>query len=412
MAAITTTTISNALGVWNSRKLNRVLHGKQHRPVLNLMRKQPTGGEDYRVDILTDWGGQTSYTFAEAQSYGGNPVLGRFKIGENIPDPLHRTVQLDSKALLVANGDPKKNLSKAILRTEQMIEPMADDVERQLIQGDGYNSLATVVSVSTASCVVTPARAARYFRPGMAVRAAATKGGNWIDSAAKAIVLSSKGTTGVVTFTANLSTTLASLAATNFLFESGSGTASANTRLGTIGLAGYASVPVASESFLGEDRTVAPDQMAMVRFTSGSLSDIQKAILDADALAEGVNGGMRNKCLLSTINFAVLSDTLTSQVRYTPATPVRAGFKSINIQGGSSEIEIVSSTHVNDDEFFVLDWDSMHIAHLGDTPVFIDDLDGSMARKQAAASGIEIRSLASLHIANERPGCSVYGTLS
>lgn len=405
--AITHANLSSALGAYTA-KLDRVLHGKKHRLGLNLLKKVQVAGEDHRVPVLSDWGGGVSSSFSDAQATGGVPVIGRYLVGANLAS-LHRTVQIESKALVLAEKDPGKFLSETFLRVDLAMEALLDEMERA-IWGDGYNAIGVISSTTGQTITLTVPQNAKYFRKGMRCVVAATAGGALRDSGNYITVSSKNVNTGVITFTTTVGSSISGITAGDYVFGKGNA-ANTSTRVGCLGFSAWGETPTTSESFLGLDRSTNPGVLSMLRST-GSASDIEKAITDADALALETNGGVRDKAVLNPRDYAVLAQAIGSQIQYVPGTNVKAGYSFVTVNSQSGPIEVHSSPYVDNGTLYVLDWDSFGLYSAFPKVATIDDLDGSRAMKMASDSGIEIRALSFYQLATSRPGCSVRVSLS
>lgn len=408
--ATTVSKIAKAFDIFTRKELSKVQLGRKDAKFFNRVKKvSMPAGEGYRIPIWGS-GGIVSHTMSSAQTYGADPDVQRFVVSSEALVEFYRILRIDNKAIRSAKADSKGTVMDALGKMQDSVEQVVLAVEREMF-GDGYSILGTVATASTASVTLANKGDAKFFRPGQGVVGSASDGGALIDSGAVATVLGVNPKDGIVTFTANLSTTLASATTGTRLFPAGSA-AAGGARKGMHGLRWWAETPSGGESFLGLDRSTNTGSLALQTF-SGSSSDIRKAIQDADAAAYDVNGTTRDLAYINPIDYSTLADQeFVAQARLGGGSKADVGYSTIAVNATSGVIACESTPYMPRGYLALLNAGSWELVHLPDNPVNIDDLDGSPAMKQASSPGIEARVEAYLDLACTAPGANSWVTLA
>lgn len=402
------TTVANAFSIFTKKELGKVQLGRKDCKFFNRIRKvKMPAGEGYRIPMWGS-GGIVSHTMTSAQTYGADPDVQRFVISSGSLSKFHRILQISNEAIRAGMADPSTFVRESLRGLQDSVEQTVLVVERELL-GDGYASIGVCATASTASITLATRGDAKFFRKGMGVVASLTAGGALIDSGAVAIVSGVNPQNGTITFSANLSTTLASLTTGGYLFPAGSAAAN-GTRKGVHGVQWWAETPSGGESFFGLDRSLNTGAYTVQPFT-GSSADIRKSIQDADAANYDINGTMRDWALLNPRDYSTLADQeYVANVRLGEGANKTVGLSKIMINSTSGVIECESSPFIPQGKIALLNAGTWELVHLPDEPVNIDDLDGSAAMKLASSAGIEARVEGYVELACTEPGANTWIT--
>ncbi len=402
------TTVANAFSIFTRKELGKVQLGRKDCKFFNRIRKvKMPAGEGYRIPMWGS-GGIVSHTMTSAQTYGADPDVQRFVISSGSLSKFHRILQISNEAIRAGMADPSTFVRESLRGLQDSVEQTVLVMERELL-GDGYASIGVCATASTASITLATRGDAKFFRKGMGVVASLTAGGALIDSGAVAIVSGVNPQNGTITFSANLSTTLASLTTGGYLFPAGSAAAN-STRKGVHGVQWWAETPSGGESFFGLDRSTNTGAYTVQPFT-GSSADIRKSIQDADAANYDVNGTMRDWALLNPRDYSTLADQeYVTNVRLGEGANKSVGLSKIAINSTSGVIECESSPFIPQGKIALLNAGTWELVHLPDEPVNIDDLDGSAAMKLASSAGIEARVEGYVELGCTEPGANTWIT--
>lgn len=404
------TTVANAFSIFTKKELGKVQLGRKDCKFFNRIRKvKMPAGEGYRIPMWGS-GGIVSHTMTSAQTYGADPDVQRFVISSGSLAKFHRILQISNEAIRAGMADPSSFVRESLRGLQDSVEQTVLVMERELL-GDGYASIGVCATASTASITLATRGDAKFFRKGMGVVASTTIGGSLMDSGAVAIVSGVNPQTGTITFSANLSTTLASLTTGGYLFPAGSA-AAGGTRKGVHGIQWWAETPSGGESFFGLDRSTNTGAYTVQLFT-GSSADIRKSIQDADAANYDVNGTMRDWALLNPRDYSTLADQeYVANVRLGEGANKSVGLSKIAINSTSGVIECESSPFIPAGKIALLNASTWELVHLPDEPVNIDDLDGSAAMKLASSAGVEARVEGYVELACPNPGANTWITVA
>ncbi len=402
------TTVANAFSIFTRKELGKVQLGRKDCKFFNRIRKvKMPAGEGYRIPMWGS-GGIVSHTMTSAQTYGADPDVQRFVISSGSLSKFHRILQISNEAIRAGMADPSTFVRESLRGLQDSVEQTVLVMERELL-GDGYASIGVCATASTASITLATRGDAKFFRKGMGVVASLTAGGALIDSGAVAIVSGVNPQNGTITFSANLSTTLASLTTGGYLFPAGSAAAN-STRKGVHGVQWWAETPSGGDSFFGLDRSTNTGAYTVQPFT-GSSADIRKSIQDADAANYDVNGTMRDWALLNPRDYSTLADQeYVTNVRLGEGANKSVGLSKIAINSTSGVIECESSPFIPQGKIALLNAGTWELVHLPDEPVNIDDLDGSAAMKLASSAGIEARVEGYVELGCTEPGANTWIT--
>lgn len=403
MASITT--LKNAFSVFTRKQLPQVqLQAKDCFLFNNIRKVRMPASESYRVPV-EEAGGQVSHTFVPSQTYGGDPEINRFVIESDNLKEFYRNLVVTNKAIRAMKADPTMGVTRHIKRAVTSVQEVTKEIERELFR-DASSSLGTVSAVGATTATMTIPSNAKYIRPGAGLVGSATSTGALIDGGAVAVVESVNPISGVVTFDAALSGTLASLTATNHLFYAGSAAAGSTVK-GLVGLDAYAT----GGTIHGVTTSQNPSVYQLLT-TTGQLTDIQKALTDADAFGWDLNGTMRDTIVLNALDFARFADTTTQQVQYAPGKGAAVGFEFLTVHGASGAMKVVSSPFCPRSTGYLLKMDSLELVYLPDNVVNLDDIDGKESNRQAAAAANEWRVESYCELGITTPGANIQVTFS
>lgn len=417
MATATSANLAKGLIThFRDSKYDEIIHTKKHRAFMTRVKMVPFAGEDYQCPVYSSHGGGVSGVLSDAQNMSTAPTVGRFNVGANLAE-LHKAFRIKSQALARAQGNKRMGaglLKAAILTSESILDHLYDDLERQIVGASRYNRIGVIdmASVTSTTLELATASDAKYFKSGMQIVCSATDGGalrTGTGDGYSTVSTDGDPVAGTVELVAALDTGITDVATADSIYVKG---ADVNSVTQIHGLAAYSSTPTGSEDFLGQDRTAAAGQLAMLSGT-GSVSAILSAIVLNDGLAMEINGGERDTALINPYDFGLFSAQQAALTAQKPASKTRAGYSYIAVSGVTGQtIETVASPYVPRNKIRLLNMKSWELVHLRQKPIMMDDLDGNAAMKLATDSGSEFRGLGLCQLGSSAPGTNVDITLS
>ena len=224
------------------------------------------------------------------------------------------------------------------------------------------------------------------FEVGMVLVASTADGGG----AVKAGTLTIAGVdriNGTVETTVALSTGIATIADTDFLFVQGDYDSKMPGLLGWL----PSTTPTSGDSFLGVDRSADPTRLAGLRIDASSVS-VEEGLIDSASLVCR-EGGNPDVCLVSYDKYSELEKSLGSKVQYFfPQAYKRAdiSFRGIQLNHSKGFVTVIADTHCPTDRAFMLTMKSWKLYSLKKC-IRILDLDGNRVLRDSDADSVELR---------------------
>jgi hypothetical protein len=278
----------------------------------------------------------------------------------------------------------------------------------------GWGDCGVVGALSGSTMTLASLGDANNFEVNMDVQFAATQASsNLRASGATLTVTGVNRTTGVVTFSAAVST-VAGLAVGDYVFFNGCRMDSTTpSRLLPAGIGAWCPTldPVSGALFFGVDRSV-DNRLGGFRYNGSSLS-IEEALMEGANLA-AAQGASPDYAFVSYRDFTNLAKSqqgrnnyynLNVKVSDNDNAP-SIGFSSIKLRGPSGEIIVVPDTACPQGTAFITQLDSWKFASQDEFISIIDD-DGMTILRQSGADGFEARMVLCGNFYTNAPGYTV-----
>lgn len=355
----------------------------RNRPFLKMVSKK----DDFEGDVLVvpfihEYPNGRSADFATAQTNAKPSLMAKWvaSVAED-----HQVVTIS--ALVMRQSRSKRGAFVEARKTEidSALLNLGRSASHALYStGGGAIGQIATGGISTTTATLTNAADVANFGIGMVVVADTVDGTGTVNSGSLTVA-SRDEDAGTVTFTANVTTGIASAAAGDYFFVQG------DYGLKMKGLQAHfpLSAPTGGDSFYGVDRSIDPLRMAGVRLNATGNSIEENILTVAEKCVQ--NGGMPDTCFLNHTNFSNLVKGLGSKVEYQDAGgDVAVGFRSVAIHCSSGVVKVVADPSCPANRGFVLQLDTLCLHHLDGFP-HLDTIDGNSGLRQATSDGIEVR---------------------
>lgn len=396
---ITPTDLQDGLKeLYLGQDMEEVLYEKSFaRPFYTRVKKNTEfEGEYYPLPVMYEDVGGGSSTFVNAQTNEAAMELAQFQC--DVAD-YHRVVQVKGKALRKVRSNVGAFLKKQQLRTDSMLNALANDLENSLYRSSTAVK-GTIAAIAAGVVSFAEEGVAKLFQKNdvLGVTAAGMAG-------------AARATTATITVVdvVNNELTISPAApvgwiATDLIFRDGD-YVSAGDNLQLHGLADWvpATDPVLGvDSFQGEDRGAYPIRLAGHRFT-GSLATIEDDIVAALTDMWDYLGAAPDVMLCSGTIWRLLAKELGIEVRRDPRDG-KAGMEPIAIMGPSGRItEIIAAPKCQVYTSWLLTMDTWELISAGDTVGIFDD-DGNLAMRVSDDDSVEWRGVSYPELCCHRPG--------
>ena len=397
---ITSASIANALKVFYGRrnKLSEIIFNNKNRKLMAMLPKDPSwAGKSIPFPVLyEDAVGGRSATFSDAQTNASSIEVGEFlvTVAEN-----HQVVKITTKALLEMRNDTGSFLKQQFARVTTAINNLSNNIENDL-WGNGSGSLGTVASLTSTTITLNETRDAKRFGKNMVLEFSDTETGTLLTG--NLTVDKVDFTTGIITTTTD-PTAITGLSANDHIFQKGDGQAGGAVKK-VVGLKGWLT---GSTTLFGQDRSDHSRLQGVQKTISGS--NLRKGIYDTATDVHDFSSGDPNVAFMSNASFALLAEEMDAKLERPAGPSAEAGFTFITINGPTGPIKCMGCTFAPEKTVAILTLDTWTLGSLGPL-VRINADDGSMAQRQASASGIEIRADSHAQLACSAPSKNGYAT--
>ncbi len=274
-----------------------------------------------------------------------------------------------------------------------------------LLWGSGIGNIGTSTALSGATLTFSTDDV-KHFEKNMQIELAATPAATTSTPRAGYITVSAVNrTTGVVTFTGNITAGIPAAVSGDIAYRRG------NCNAVVTGVQGWipASDPT-STSFFGCDRSVDTLRMGGIRTTATGLSPRAAAMKAAKEVFE--NGGNPTHYYLNPADYLNLQMELSSagnlQVIKEPGAPigkyvVGIPFEGISFMGPTGQIKVVPDINAPVSYGHMLQLDTWTLGTMGDAPYF-DMEDGNRILRETDADAFEGRIVGDFQLWCEAPG--------
>lgn len=283
---------------------------------------------------------------------------------------------------------------------------------------NGHGRVGTVGSIAAGGSTITLANTEDVvgWEKGMVIQACTTEDSGVLHNSGATLTVSAVNrATGVITFSAGVTATIAAITTSDSLFAYGDRHNNATpTQYCIAGLKSWVpqSAPATTDSFLGVNRSVDPTRLAGQR-VDGSAVPIEEALIDG-AVQVGREAGNLSDYYVSFGNWAKLEKALGARVRYSEESingTAGIAFKAIEISGPGGTIKVFADAYCPADTAFGLSLDSWKLRSMGPMISVLDE-DGLNMLRQSTANGYESRHAFYGELSTDAPGHNVNVKLS
>lgn len=347
------------------------------------------GGKYFPIPALVQPGAGRSANYGNSGTYSTAPVTTEFQV-TRVQN--YSTFQLTGDFLRASTTQLDAFMPAAELNTKAAFQALGNDYALMLFgDGSGKRGSYGLGSGSIASNVITldSAAQAMNFTVGMALVSYSVSGSTptqstganlayviAVDTSAGTLTISTSqgGSAGTPSGWSTSFPYLAQAGDVNFI---SSGLSSANM----LKMAGFAAwIPSSAPSstqFFGVDRSVAPTQLAGLRF-SGSSESIQDALIDAvnTLAAQGTECGDPDFIFLNPVSYQTLVKQLTAQGVYQMVKAkineeVSISFKALVLPTANGEIAIVQDRNCPPQTAYIITLNTWKLRFMGKMAQFI-----------------------------------------
>ena len=265
---------------------------------------------------------------------------------------------------------------------------------------DGTGAVGQVNSaVASTTITLTTRSDAKFFvvNGQYALQTGPTPGGALRNGGNFATVAKVDEDAGIITFTANLSASIAAAAIGDWFVAVG------DTNDKVTGLAGW--IPLASPSatlFFGVDRTVHPTRLAGSRLDQPSVPAEDTLTELAEIMFE--RGARPDRCFVSPRQFSKIAKRLNAKVEYDNAGgEAHFSFSTVVVHTSAGAVRLTPDPDCPDNLGYVLEMKHWRLKHLLDLPHIVMD-DGVRALRRSGSDSIEIRARYYAQLVCYKPG--------
>lgn len=395
MAALDLTSFAAALKtLYSSKRIENLTY--QTNPLLAMLPKNESFyGDSVKQPLVYGNVKGRSVTFATAQSNKAASSYAAFTV-TRVKD--YALASIDNETLEASKSDKGAFMRAAQAEIDSAFRALGRSIASALYRsGSGSVGVVATGGISTTALTLASPGDVVNFEVGMKVQASATDGSALIDSGAAATLTAINRDTGVLTASANWTTTFPTpIAAGYYLYIQGDAQSAASARTKISGLQAWLPTTApSSTSFFGVDRSVDTTRLGGVRY-DGSALTIEEALINGVSRV-GVEGGKTDYIFMNPLDVRNLVTALGTKVMYTQHKVGDIGFEGLKVACDNGPVTVMSDLNCPQGYAFALQMDTWELASLGKAPRLLDS-DGNRFLREASADAIEVR-------------CGFYGNL-
>ena len=382
-------------------------------PALALLPKDESadgmGGKSFPVPVLYAPPQGRSATFATAQSNQTAPSLGEFFV-TTISN--YQLVTIDNRFMEATRTNVSAFMDGATMNVNSGIANITMDLGHDLFN-DGSGSRGTFGlgngTISSGVITLDNVDQAVQFWQGMSLVSYSVSGTTATQSTSAAIgyVIAVDTSLGTVTVAAtqggaaatptNWSTSFPYLAVQGDVnFASGGLGSSLMLKLAGFGAWIPATAPGSTDSFFGQNRSVAPTALAGNRFNFAN-ETIEEALIDAAAQVAKVRtaAGYPDYCFMNFTSYAALIKTLGSRVQYVDVKhdEIDISFEGIQVITAYGKVTVLPDRNCPAQTAFLITMKTWKLRTLGRAPKILvyGSYDSNQGLRVGTADAVEIR---------------------
>lgn len=382
-------------------------------PALALLPKDESadgmGGKSFPVPVLYAPPQGRSATFANAQGNQTAPSLGEFFV-TTISN--YQLVTIDNRFMEATRTNTAAFMDGATMNVNSGIANITMDLGHDLFN-DGSGSRGSYGlgngSISTGVITLDSVASAVQFWPGMTLVSYSVSGTTATQSTGAALgyviaVDTSAGTVTVSTSQGGAAATPSSWS-TSFPYLAVQGDVNfASGGLGSslmLKLAGFGAwipltAPGSTDSFFGQNRSIAPTSLAGNRF-NGASESIEEALIDAAAQVAQVRtaAGYPDYCFMNFTSYAALIKTLGSRVQYVDVMhdEIDISFEGIQVITAYGKVTVLPDRNCPAQTAYLITMKTWKLRTLGRAPKILvyGSYDSNQGLRVGTADAVEIR---------------------
>jgi hypothetical protein len=280
-------------------------------------------------------------------------------------------------------------------------------------------SIGRMTNTNLATTIMTLDDAAGTWgvREGDVVNLSAANGLSGAVKVGSLTVASVQRRAGTVTFTANISTGVATAATNDFVFMAGDFGAGA---VGTGAISGFIDwIPDAdptSTLFYGVDRTVEPEMLGGLRVDGTGGATVAEVLVDMVVQADNLGGDpdvcFANPRALGTMTKQLDGKWVIMKGQGYGGKEAEIGYKGWQVNLEGHEVTIFSDRCCQSKRLWMLDIDTWTAFSAGPAPMFLQKRAGSIIKVSENADAYEARIGEYINVACKAPGHNVNGQLA
>ena len=356
-----------------------------------------------------------SATFANAQtlSTATSSLIERFEL---LRKKKFGIAVIDGELIKATSSDDGSFVKALTEEIDSVITAMKRRLAWDLYR-NGHGRVGTVSAFAGGATTITLGNTEDVvgWEKGMVIQACTTEDSGVLHNSAASLTVSAVNrATGVITFTAGVTSTIAALTTSDSMFAFGDrNDAATPARQCIAGLKAWIpqSAP-SSTTFLTVDRSLDPTRLGGQR-VDGSAVPIEEALIDG-AVQVGREAGNLSHYFVSFANWAKLEKALGARVRYSQESvngTAGIGFKAIEVSGPGGVIKVIADAYCPSDTAFGLSMDSWKLYSMGPMISVLDE-DGLNMLRQSTSNGYESRHAFYGELGCDSPGHNVNVKLS
>lgn len=408
--AVGATTVSALQNILKTKYDQKKLHSMTYPDCawLGRVRKDTNfGGNNARVTVRYGRPQGGSITFTKAQSNKTSSNDGAFLLTRARD---YHVCSLTAEAMLAADGDENSILNGAKGEMEGCVLSFKRSISLQLYRNGGgaRGQISSGSTVSTDTITLAEPSDVVFFECEMTVQAASTDGtsGSLRNSGAETVIEAvDRGAGTLRTTEAAWNTTIAALAAGDYLFRSGDFGAAAK------GLTAWlpSTAPSSGESFFGQDRSL-DSRMYGVYLAATAGTSKEDTLVDASTRL-GREGGTPDAVYMHNLDRADIVKNLMGKADFemTKSSDGTVGYKALILEGDKGPLKVIADPNCPKGKFFMLQEDTWVLKSIKGLPHLIEE-DGNKMVRESTADNFEWRYRALWQLGCEAPGWNLHGS--
>jgi hypothetical protein len=343
------------------------------------------GGKNLPIPIIYGNPQGRSATFQTAQANKTSSKLKDFVLTR---DHDYSVASIDNETLEASKGNQNAFMEAATTEIDGAINSATRSLATAIFRS-GSGSIGQVgnSSFATPTLTLVDTDSVVNFEVGMTLVTSTADGGGAVKAGTMQIISIDRDA-GTLTFSANLSALIATIAQNDFIFVQGDYDEKIK------GLAAWlpATAPTSGDNFFGVDRSSDASRLAGIRY-DGTALPIEEAVIGAIHRVAR-DGGQPTHLFLSYAKWDELVKALGSKVQYVneevKTGDAKLSFRSVMVHGPKGAVKVVPDMNCPDSIGYLLQLDTWKLYSLGKAPRILDT-DGLKMLRESSADAVEVR---------------------